>query len=90
MALGAAGRRIVWMVLREVLVLGSVGLVVGLMAVRETAAFVKSFFFEIVAGPRAWEAGLHQITHQCHRDSSYRSHQPDGREQFALGDEVKR
>jgi predicted permease len=45
MALGAAQRRILWMVLSEVLVLGAVGLVVGLICTWETTAFLKSFLF---------------------------------------------
>jgi predicted permease len=45
MALGAVRRRIVWMVLREVLVLATIGLAVGFIAVLETTAFLKSFLF---------------------------------------------
>jgi predicted permease len=45
MALGAARRGIVWMVLRDVLALGIVGLTIGLGAVWETTTFVKSFLF---------------------------------------------
>jgi hypothetical protein len=45
MALGAAQRRIFWMVLSEVLLLAGVGLAVGLTATWETTAFLKSFLF---------------------------------------------
>jgi macrolide transport system ATP-binding/permease protein len=45
MALGAVRRRIVWMVLREVLVLAAVGLALGFTVVLETTAFLKSFLF---------------------------------------------
>jgi macrolide transport system ATP-binding/permease protein len=45
MALGAQRKRIVWMVLRQVLTLGAVGVVVGLGAVWETTAFLKSYLF---------------------------------------------
>jgi macrolide transport system ATP-binding/permease protein len=45
MALGAERRRIVWMVLRQVLVLGAVGVVVGVGVVWEATAFLKSFLF---------------------------------------------
>ena len=45
MALGAQRRRIVWMVLREVLVLAAVGLAVGFAAVWQTTKFLQSFLF---------------------------------------------
>jgi macrolide transport system ATP-binding/permease protein len=45
MALGAERRRIIWMVLREVLWMGGVGLGVGLWAILETTAVLKSFLF---------------------------------------------
>jgi macrolide transport system ATP-binding/permease protein len=45
MALGAARRRIVWMVLREVLLLGAVGVLIGSAAVWETTTFLQSFLF---------------------------------------------
>ncbi len=45
MALGAARRRIVWMVLREVLVLAACGLIIGFVGAWETTAFIKSFLF---------------------------------------------
>jgi macrolide transport system ATP-binding/permease protein len=45
MALGAQRRRIVWMVLREVLVLAAVGLAIGFTAVWQTTKFLQSFLF---------------------------------------------
>jgi predicted permease len=45
MALGAERGRIIWMVLREVIALGAVGLVIGSVAVWQTTAFLKSFLF---------------------------------------------
>jgi ABC-type antimicrobial peptide transport system permease subunit len=45
MALGAVRRRIIWMVLREVLVLAALGLLIGFAGVWETTAFIKSFLF---------------------------------------------
>jgi ABC-type lipoprotein release transport system permease subunit len=45
MALGAERRRIIWMVLRQVLSLGAVGVIIGMAAVWETTAFLKSYLF---------------------------------------------
>jgi macrolide transport system ATP-binding/permease protein len=45
MALGAARQRIVWMVLREVLILAAAGLVVGLLGAWASASAIKSFLF---------------------------------------------
>jgi macrolide transport system ATP-binding/permease protein len=45
MALGAEGRRIVWMVLREVVTLAAAGLVIGLAAAYSLTRFVASFLF---------------------------------------------
>jgi predicted permease len=47
MALGATRRRVVWMVLREVVTLSAFGLVIGLAAAYETTAFLKSFLFGV-------------------------------------------
>ena len=45
MALGAQRRRIIWMVLREVLTLAAVGLVGGYVVARFTTHFVESFLY---------------------------------------------
>ncbi|MBY0503134.1 MAG: ABC transporter permease [Bryobacteraceae bacterium] len=45
MALGARQGRIVWMVLRDVLVLAGVGLAIGLAAAYQAAALLESFLF---------------------------------------------
>jgi len=47
MALGAEGRRIVWMVLREIVTLTAVGLGVGLAVAYSLTRFVASFLFGI-------------------------------------------
>jgi predicted permease len=50
MALGAERRRIIWMVLREVLALAAVGLAIGLIAAWQAGHLVKSFLFGIGPG----------------------------------------
>ena len=45
MALGALRHRVVWLVLRDVLLLAAIGLALGLVLVFETTAFLKSFLF---------------------------------------------
>jgi macrolide transport system ATP-binding/permease protein len=47
MALGAERRRVVWMVMREVLALGAVGLAIGLAAAWEVTAVLKSYLFGV-------------------------------------------
>jgi macrolide transport system ATP-binding/permease protein len=47
MALGAERRRLVWMILREVLVMAVLGLAIGLPAAFATTRFVQSFLFQI-------------------------------------------
>jgi predicted permease len=47
MALGAARRRLLWMVLREVLVMALVGLAIGLPVAFGTTRFVRSFLFQM-------------------------------------------
>jgi macrolide transport system ATP-binding/permease protein len=47
MALGAERRRLIWMVLREVLAMATIGLAIGLPVVLATTKFVKSFLFEM-------------------------------------------
>jgi ABC-type antimicrobial peptide transport system permease subunit len=46
MALGARQPTIVWMVLREVLALVTLGLAIGLAGAWETTRFVKAFLFD--------------------------------------------
>lgn len=45
MALGAINRRILWMVVSEVLILGTVGLVIGFGVVWEITTYLKSFLW---------------------------------------------
>jgi predicted permease len=47
MALGAERRRLVWMVLREVLLMAIVGLAIGIPAAIATSHFVGSFLFQM-------------------------------------------
>jgi len=47
MALGAERRRLIWMVLREVLLMTAVGLGIGLAAALATTQFVQSFLFQM-------------------------------------------
>jgi ABC-type antimicrobial peptide transport system permease subunit len=49
MALGAQRRKIVWMMLRQVLALAAIGLAIGLAAAWESAHFVASFLFGMKA-----------------------------------------
>ena len=57
MALGAARRGIVWMVLREVIALSAVGMVVGFVAVFEATALVKSLLFGLAPND-PWALGV--------------------------------
>jgi Acidobacterial duplicated orphan permease len=57
MALGAARRGIVWMVLREVIALSAAGLVVGFAAVFELTALVKSLLFGLAPND-PWALGV--------------------------------
>lgn len=47
MALGATRPRVIWMVLREVMVLSVLGLAIGLTAAYQTTSFLKSFLFGV-------------------------------------------
>jgi macrolide transport system ATP-binding/permease protein len=47
MALGATRRRVVWMILREVIVLSAFGLLIGLTAAFQTTALLKTFLFGV-------------------------------------------
>ena len=47
MALGAERRRLMWMVVREVLVMALAGLIIGLPAAMATTKFVRSFLFQM-------------------------------------------
>jgi macrolide transport system ATP-binding/permease protein len=47
MALGATRRRVVWMILREVIILSAFGLLLGLTAAFQTTALLKTFLFGV-------------------------------------------
>jgi predicted permease len=47
MALGAERQRLIWMVLREVIVMAAAGLAIGIPVALATTKFVKSFLFEM-------------------------------------------
>jgi macrolide transport system ATP-binding/permease protein len=47
MTLGATRRRVIWMILREVIALSVFGLLIGLAAAYQTTAFLKSFLFGV-------------------------------------------
>jgi macrolide transport system ATP-binding/permease protein len=65
MALGAERRGIVLMVLREVLVLGITGLVIGLVAVWQTTVYIKSLLFGLTPGDPLTLAGAVAILLAC-------------------------
>jgi len=59
MALGAQRPKIIWMVLREVLLLTGTGLVVGFAAARYTTKLVESFLYGVKANdPLALAAAI--------------------------------
>ena len=47
MALGARSARLIWMVMREVLLMAAVGLTLGLAAALATTRFVQTFLFQV-------------------------------------------
>jgi macrolide transport system ATP-binding/permease protein len=47
MALGAERKRLIWMVLREVVAMAAAGLAIGLPVALVTTKFVKSFLFDL-------------------------------------------
>ena len=60
-ALGAQGGRVMWMIMREVLILTAAGLAVGFVCARTAAPAVKSFLFGVKFGDPsviAWAAAL--------------------------------
>lgn len=65
MALGAARTRIVWMVLRQVLLLGGIGVTLGLIAVWETTTFLKSFLFGLQPNDPATLIGAAVVLSAC-------------------------
>jgi len=65
MALGAERRRVVWMVMRDVLVMGSIGLAIGLSAAWEATAFLKSFLFGVKPNDPLTMAGAVAILVAC-------------------------
>ena len=50
MALGAAGRAVLWMVLRDALIMVTVGAAIGIPAALALAKFASSLLFGIAAG----------------------------------------
>jgi predicted permease len=71
MALGAERRRIIWMVLRQVLFLGAVGVLIGMAAVWETTAFLKSYLFGLQPNDPMTLAGAVAILSACAILSGY-------------------
>jgi predicted permease len=65
MALGAERRRIIWMVLRQVLLLGAVGVLIGTAAVWETTAFLKSYLFGLQPNDPVTLAGAVAVLAAC-------------------------
>jgi ABC-type antimicrobial peptide transport system permease subunit len=47
MALGAERRKIIWMMLRQMVVLAAIGLMIGLVAAWQTAHLISSFLFGV-------------------------------------------
>jgi predicted permease len=65
MALGAERTRIIWMVLRQVLLLGSIGLAIGFIAVWQTTAVLKSYLFGLQPNDPITIAGAVAILAAC-------------------------
>jgi macrolide transport system ATP-binding/permease protein len=61
MALGAERRRLIWMVLREVVAMAAAGLAIGVPVALATTKFVKSFLFDMKPNDPAAIAGAAAI-----------------------------